>query len=127
VSEGRQVYVVCPLVEESEDSDLEGGAVTEGAQQRIAAMVSTTDGFKIAEVDLGLRGPGEVFGVKQAGHMLDFIRVADLMRDAAVLETARQDAMSMIREDPNLKRPEHQVLRAALRKIWAGKLSLVGA
>ena len=106
---------------------LEGGAVTEGAQQRIAAMVSTTDGFKIAEEDLALRGPGEVFGVKQAGHLLDFIRIADLVRDGAVLEVARQDAVAMVRDDPKLLRPEHQALRSALSKVWAGKLSLVGA
>ncbi len=102
-----------------------GAAHTENALRRIQVMTETSDGFRIAEEDLALRGPGEIFGAKQAGYLDGFLRVASLQRDGAVLEAARQDAIALIREDPGLKKPEHRALLVALRKIWAEKL--VGA
>jgi ATP-dependent DNA helicase RecG len=101
------------------------GAHTDKARRRLQVMTETNDGFEIATADLDLRGEGDILGTRQSG-MPEF-RVADLIRDAAVLETARQDAMSLIREDPTLKRPEHQALRVALRERWVGRLDLVGA
>jgi len=100
------------------------GAHTENARARIAAMCSTNDGFKLAEADLALRGPGTLFDTLQAGHGLDF-RVADLVLDVEVLAAARRDAVDLVRYDPHLVAPEHRALKAALRSRWAGKLDLM--
>jgi len=101
---------------------LTAGRLGEDAQRRVQAMVETSDGFKIAEVDLQLRGPGEFFGTRQSG--LPEFRVADLLRDAALLEEARRDAQAMIAGDPELRQPEHRGLRGALLARWRGKLAL---
>ena len=85
-------------------------------------MTETNDGFKIAEVDLSVRGPGDFFGTRQSG--LPEFRVADLVRDGAMLEEARQDALALIARDPKLLQPEHGPLRAALLERWRGKLDL---
>ena len=85
-------------------------------------MTRTNDGFEIAEVDLSVRGPGDFFGTRQSG--LPEFRVADLVRDGAVLEEARQDALALIARDPKLLQPDHRVLRAALLARWRGKLDL---
>jgi ATP-dependent DNA helicase RecG len=100
------------------------GASSEDAKRRLEAMTATNDGFKIAEADLSLRGPGDFFGTRQSG--LPEFRVADLLRDAAALEAARRDAVALIREDPNLLAPPHRALRAALLQRWRGKLDLAG-
>jgi ATP-dependent DNA helicase RecG len=100
------------------------GAASEEARQRLGAMTATNDGFKIAEADLSLRGPGDFFGTRQSG--LPEFRVADLLRDAAALEAARRDAATLIREDPHLLAPEHRALRAALLERWRGRLDLAG-
>jgi ATP-dependent DNA helicase RecG len=67
------------------------------ARQRIRAIVSTTDGFRLAEVDLQLRGPGDVIGTRQSG--LPELRVANLMEDAALLALARKEAEDWIARD----------------------------
>ena len=100
------------------------GAASEDARRRLEAMTATGDGFKIAEADLSLRGPGDFFGTRQSG--LPEFRVADLLRDAAALEAARRDAVALIREDPNLLAPQHRALRGALLQRWRGKLDLAG-
>jgi ATP-dependent DNA helicase RecG len=100
------------------------GAASEDARRRLEAMTATGDGFKIAEADLSLRGPGDFFGTRQSG--LPEFRVADLLRDAAALEAARRDAVALIREDPNLLAPAHRALRGALLQRWRGKLDLAG-
>ncbi|MCI0545954.1 MAG: ATP-dependent DNA helicase RecG [Candidatus Rokubacteria bacterium] len=97
-------------------------AASDEARRRIEAMTSTTDGFKIADADLALRGPGEFFGTRQSG--LPGFRVADLLRDGAILETARQEAITLVARDPDLTRPEHRALRAAVLARWRGKLDL---
>jgi len=101
---------------------LTSGRLSEDAQRRVGAMVETNDGFKIAEVDLQLRGPGEFFGTRQSG--LPEFRVADLLRDAAILEEARREAQTIIAEDPQLRQPAHGGLRQALLTRWRGKLDL---
>jgi ATP-dependent DNA helicase RecG len=100
------------------------GAASEDARRRLDAMTATGDGFKIAEADLALRGPGDFFGTRQSG--LPEFRVADLLRDAAALEAARRDAVALIRDDPRLLAPEHRALRTALLQRWRGKLDLAG-
>jgi len=102
-----------------------GARLGEEARQRIAAMVATGDGFKIAESDLELRGPGEFFGTRQSG--LPEFRTADLLRDAAILEEARQEAQAIVAADPELRDPAHRALRAVLLARWRGKLALASA
>jgi ATP-dependent DNA helicase RecG len=92
------------------------------AQRRIEVMTESTDGFRIAEADLELRGPGDFFGVRQAG--LPELRVADLVRDGVLLEEARREAFALVARDPTLAAPEHRVLRGALLARWRGKLDL---
>jgi ATP-dependent DNA helicase RecG len=101
---------------------LTAGKLGDDAERRVQAMVETNDGFKIAEVDLQVRGPGEFFGTRQSG--LPEFRVADLLRDAALLEEARRDAQAIIAGDAELRQPEHRGLRAALLARWRGKLAL---
>ena len=95
---------------------------SDDARRRLDAMVATNDGFRIAEADLELRGPGDFFGTRQSG--LPEFRVADLLRDAAMLEEARKEAFALVAADPNLLRPEHRALRADLLARWRGKLDL---
>jgi ATP-dependent DNA helicase RecG len=101
---------------------LTSGRLGEDAQRRVEAMVETNDGFKLAEVDLQLRGPGEFFGTRQSG--LPEFRVADLLRDTAILEEARREAQAIIAEDAELRSPAHRGLREALLTRWRGKLDL---
>jgi ATP-dependent DNA helicase RecG len=101
---------------------LTSGKLGEDAERRVRAMVETNDGFKLAEVDLELRGPGEFFGTRQSG--LPEFRVADLLRDTAILEEARRDALTIVAADPELRAPEHRGLRQALLARWRGKLAL---
>ena len=84
------------------------------AYERMRIMTETTDGFKISEADLRLRGPGEIAGTKQSGN-LD-LRLADLVQDAILLEQARQAAMDMLAEDPNLSLPDHARLLARVKE-----------
>jgi len=100
------------------------GSSSEDAQRRIAAMTGTSDGFRIAEVDLELRGPGDFFGTRQSG--LPEFRVADLLRDGAMLEEARREAFALVHADPQLAASEHRGLRGALLARWRGKLDLAG-
>ncbi len=80
-------------------------ARTDDAKARMDVMVATTDGFKIAEEDLKLRGPGEIAGTKQSGN-LDF-KIADLVQDGKLLEVSRQAAIELIKRDAHLSRAEH--------------------
>ena len=80
--------------------------------QRLRAVASESDGFELAEIDLRLRGEGELIGVRQ--HGLAQFRVAELPRDAELLERARMLAARIIEEDPSLSSPEHALLGAAL-------------
>jgi ATP-dependent DNA helicase RecG len=100
------------------------GSTSEEGRRRIEAMTSTNDGFRIAEVDLELRGPGDFFGTRQSG--LPEFRVADLLRDGAMLEEARREAFALVQADPKLVAPEHRALRAGLLTRWRGKLDLAG-
>lgn len=92
------------------------------AKVRLRAMEKTTDGFKIAEEDLALRGPGEFFGIRQSG-LPDF-RIAHLIRDTPILMEARKEAFRLIDEDPELTHPSHSELKEALIRRWKGRLEL---
>ena len=95
--------------------------ITPEAEARLAALAASTDGFELAEKDLELRGPGEVFGMRQAGAPP--FRVADLARDRDLLAMARRDAMQWINRSPELHGPGEDLLRKRLMKLhgqWLG-------
>ena len=93
------------------------------ARRRIEVLQETSDGFKIAEEDLRLRGPGEVFGTRQ--HGLPELKVASLVDDFELLRLARRDATAIIAEDPGLNAPHHQQLRREVLRAYAGRLDLL--
>ena len=92
------------------------------AQQRLAALVHSQDGFVIAEEDLRIRGPGEFLGFRQWG--VPEFRAANLVRDAQLLELARHEASALLEQDPHLTWPQHQTFKAAMLRRWKGKLDL---
>ncbi len=79
------------------------------AERRLRTMIETTDGFKIAEIDLELRGPGDFFGTRQSG--LPEFQIANLVTDGEILSTARHEAFLLVENDPHLRLDEHQRLR----------------
>ena len=96
--------------------------LAEEARRRLEALVKSHDGFVIAEEDLRIRGPGEFFGTRQWGP--SDLRVANLIRDAKILDEAREAATRLLQRDPYLARPEHAELKAALLRRWQAKLDL---
>jgi ATP-dependent DNA helicase RecG len=89
-------------------------AHTEEARRRIDAVVSSSDGFALAEEDLRLRGEGQVLGERQ--HGMPELRIASLVRDIEVLEVARADAAELVAEDPHFEAPENGPLRRELSR-----------
>ena len=83
------------------------------AEKRLAAIVSTNNGFTIAEFDLELRGPGDFFGTRQSG--VPEFKVANILTDLALLEIARTDAFDLVKRDPRLRDPAHRLLAEQLR------------
>ena len=89
--------------------------LTSDAKTRMETMVSSNDGFEIAEVDLKLRGPGDLMGTQQSGVLN--LRIADIIKDAHVLKRAREVAIQVLKEDPNLKKIENRNISRAYREI----------
>jgi ATP-dependent DNA helicase RecG len=87
---------------------------SEEAQQRLQLMEQTSDGFKLAEADMEMRGPGQFFGTKQSG--LPGLRVARLS-DVKLIEQTRAEAERMLDADPGLKREEHAALNRAVARL----------
>lgn len=83
--------------------------------KRMKTISETTDGFKIAEEDLKLRGPGEFFGTSQ--HGLPDLKLADLSRDMQLLQTAHQTSKNIIDKDPDLSLPEHRILNELVNRL----------
>jgi ATP-dependent DNA helicase RecG len=104
---------------------LTGNKVSEESYKRVQIMVSTTNGFSIAEQDLAMRGPGDMYGTKQSG-VLKF-KLADIVADGAILEETRKAAQQLIASDPTLSLPANQPIRYALqqqgRQSHWGKIS----
>lgn len=93
---------------------LTGSKISADARERLAIMVETNDGFRIAEKDLELRGPGEVEGTRQSG-VLNF-KLADIVLDKVMLETVREETEKILGTDPELELAEHLPLRNYLRQ-----------
>jgi len=93
------------------------------ARTRLRAIASTSDGFRIAEEDLKLRGPGEFFGTRQ--HGLPELRVADIIHDYRLLNLARRDAFALVAENPDLSGPGCERIRARLERTFRGRLDLI--
>ncbi len=91
-----------------------GHAVSDLAYERTRFLESTQDGFKISEFDLKIRGPGELIGLRQSG--LPQFKLAEILRDAAILEVAKKEAFAVFEKDPQLLLTEHKVLRENLQK-----------
>ena len=100
-----------------------GEPQTEEARRRIACMVETTDGFRIAEEDLRLRGPGEFFGTRQ--HGMPELVLGNVVEDYDLLRLARNEAFAWIKEDPDLSSRESQAIRRALVKRFRDTLRLI--
>ena len=103
-----------------------GDKVSESAEARLDAMVATQDGFALAEMDLKQRGPGEFFGTRQAG-MPEF-RVADLLRDRAMLELAKAEAARFAEKpDPSMSKTEIDAVWTRLKMQWQRRYGLIEA
>lgn len=83
---------------------------------RLETMVNTNNGFEIADVDLRLRGPGDLMGTQQSGALLD-LKLTDLSQDTYLVQLAREKATSILDEDSKLEKDEHQILRKRLIEI----------
>jgi ATP-dependent DNA helicase RecG len=95
---------------------------TDDAQRRLDAFTKSTDGFELAELDFQLRGPGDLFGTRQ--HGLPPLRIADLARDAAVVEEARSDAQTLVAADPDLADPAYARLKKMVHVRYGQALEL---
>jgi ATP-dependent DNA helicase RecG len=93
--------------------------LSEDAEQRLRALTETSDGFEIAERDLRLRGPGDFFGTRQSG--MPTLRVGDLLRDHALMEAARREAVAALDDER-----EAETLTAFVRTSWEQRFGLVG-
>ncbi|RKT00652.1 ATP-dependent DNA helicase RecG [Flavobacterium sp. 123] len=89
------------------------------SKTRMETMVQTNDGFEIAEVDLKLRGPGDLMGTQQSGVLN--LQIADIVKDRDILMLARNYALKILREDAPLQKPEHQTLRAVFIELTKKK------
>lgn len=96
-----------------------GSKVSQEGKKRLETMVATNDGFKISEVDLEIRGPGDIMGTQQSG-LLD-LRIADLARDGKIVAIARDAAREILSNDPELNLPEHAKLRYEVRELLKSK------
>lgn len=100
-----------------------GNKLSDDGKKRIQTMCSTNDGFKVSEVDLDLRGPGDIEGTQQSGDIK--LKVSNLAIDKAILEEARKAATNVLEKDPQLVLPEHQGLKwyfqqnATLKTDWS--------
>jgi len=92
-----------------------GDKLTNDARKRIQTMVRTHDGFEIAETDLKLRGPGDMEGTQQSGLLN--LKIADIVRDEKILKYARNMAVAIIKDDPELEKQENSILARHLIHI----------
>lgn len=96
-----------------------GFKLSNDSKTRIETMCRTNDGFEIAEVDLKLRGPGDIMGKQQSGVLN--LQIADLVKDRDILMLAREHAIKLLKEDASMIKPEHQKMRAIFMEMSAKK------
>jgi ATP-dependent DNA helicase RecG len=89
--------------------------LSQNSKTRLETMVRSSDGFEIAEVDLKLRGPGDIMGTQQSGVLN--LRIADIVKDKDILQSARYYAQSILKLDPSLGLPEHKVILNTYREM----------
>ena len=94
---------------------MSGSKLSEEGKTRLQTMVKTNDGFEIAEVDLRLRGPGNLMGTQQSGILE--LKIADVIKDSSLLKVARDTAQQIIKKDPNFIGLEHQVIKRTLSSL----------
>jgi len=97
-------------------------AKTEEAELRLDALTKTEDGFEIAQEDLNIRGPGELFGKRQ--HGLPGLALGNVIRDVEILEEARREAFDLISKDPQLDEDRHGGLKSDLKKKFQDSFHL---
>ncbi|MGD1074593.1 MAG: ATP-dependent DNA helicase RecG [Thermodesulfovibrionales bacterium] len=90
------------------------------ARRRLDTMVKSSDGFRIAEEDLSIRGPGQLFGTRQSG--LPDLKIADIMRDARLLEAAQREAIQLVQDDPELEKSP--ALKKTVETFWREKVEI---
>lgn len=96
-----------------------GDKLSSETKKRINTMVRTNDGFEIAEVDLEIRGPGDIMGTQQSGLMN--LKIADLQKDQQLVVRAREEARAILEGDPNLEHPSNAIVRTILTRILQQK------
>jgi ATP-dependent DNA helicase RecG len=101
---------------------MSGDALSSDARKRLQTMVQTIDGFEIAEVDLKLRGPGDLEGTQQSGLAFQ-LKIANLGKDGQILQYARMEAEKILDADPELSHEAHHRLKIQLRKMASEKVS----
>lgn len=96
-----------------------GHKLSEDAKTRLQTMTNTNDGFEIAEVDLKLRGPGDLMGTQQSGLLT--LKIADIVKDNQILQTARYHALQLLKNDPKLEKEENAPVLRAFTRMMAQK------
>ena len=99
---------------------MSGSKISDDARTRLEAMVRTQNGFELSEIDLQLRGPGDLMGTQQSGTLQ--LKVSDIVKDVDILYQAREAAELILKQDPELALPEHQGIRATLNRLLRGNL-----
>ena len=94
---------------------MSGFKLSEDSKTRLQTMVQTNDGFEIAEVDLKLRGPGDIMGTQQSGILN--LKIADIVKDNQILQAARAWAQKILKEDPNLQLPKNRMINIAYNEL----------
>jgi len=91
--------------------------------RRLEAMTQTNNGFDLSEIDLEIRGPGEFFGTRQSG--LPEFKVADIIRDASILEATKLEAEMVINRDPDLVQSQHKLIKVLVEKEWSSQKKII--
>ena len=97
---------------------------TEECVKRLKIMSKISDGFKISEEDLKIRGPGDFFGSRQ--HGLPALKIADMAEDTEILKQAQEEARAIIKNDPTLSKPENKRLAELVDKLFSRNIDLQG-
>ena len=96
-----------------------GHKLSNDSKTRLETMTQTNDGFEIAEVDLKLRGPGDLMGTQQSGVLN--LQIADIVKDNQILKSARYYAMQLLKDDPQLQKEENRIVNYTYQQIAKNK------